>query len=146
METLHYTASCTHVPFKWTPKKNRNRNDLCFSLSAGVVQQQQRWAVICKYRQHHCHCGYWYWIDTSAIKSIFCFCPLSFACGPLNCVKCTFLEMKIYTHCEKCLNLLVFKFVLFIIYHTFKQQKLTQTALKTLQVCIKTDVSKFTKI
>lgn len=33
--TLHYTAPSTHVPFKWTPKKNRN--DLCFSLSAGVV-------------------------------------------------------------------------------------------------------------
>lgn len=144
METLHYTAPSTHVPFKWTPKKNRN--DLCFSLSAGVVQQQQRWAVTCKYRQHHCQCGYWNWIDTSVIKSIFRFCPLSLACGPLNCVKYTFSEMKIYTHCEKCLTLLVFKLVLFIICHTFKQQKLTQTALKTFQVCIKTDFSKYTKI
>lgn len=85
-----------------------------------------------------CRSGLVYWcpVDTTAMKSIRCFYPLSSVCSSVNYVKSIifFGNKKYSSMAQWKLSepfVLMVTSILFIVYNTVKQHKLTKSALKT---------------
>lgn len=85
-----------------------------------------------------CRRGLVYWcpVDTTAMKSIRCFYPLSSVCSSVNYVKSIiFFGNKKYSSMAPWKLsepfVLMVTSILFIVYNTVKQHKLTKSALKT---------------